>query len=110
MRDLHCHMKRVRLTLEKKPRPQSGADLMKAYARHHFKNCPAGGSGRVVQLNNVRGLLRHAIKVFAYDPVVTCQANYRQAPYDMKCWSEKLGKEITIGEFVEAIKSGRVTR
>ena len=67
MRDLNCHMKRVRLTLEKKPRPQSGADLMKAYARHHFKNCPAGGSGRVVQLNNVRGLLCHAIKVFAYD-------------------------------------------
>jgi len=48
--------------------------------------------------------------IVAYDPVVTCEANYRQAPYDMKCWSEKLGKEITIGEFVEAIKSGRVTR
>ena len=40
---------------------------MKAYARQHFKNCPAGGSGRVVQLNNIRGLLRHAIKEFAYD-------------------------------------------
>ena len=29
MRDLNCHMKRVLKTLEKKPRPQSGADLMK---------------------------------------------------------------------------------
>ena len=23
--------------------------------------------------------------IVAYDPVVTCEANYRQAPYDMKC-------------------------
>jgi len=48
--------------------------------------------------------------IVAYESVVTCEANYRQAQYDMKCWSEKLGKEMTIGEFVEAIKSGRVTR
>ena len=39
MRDLTCRMKRVLKTLEKKPRPQSGADLMKAYARQHFKHC-----------------------------------------------------------------------
>ncbi|MCB4407264.1 hypothetical protein [Synechococcus sp. MU1642] len=45
MRDLNCHMKRVLKTLEKKPRPQSGADLMKAYARQHFKHCRPGGSG-----------------------------------------------------------------
>ena len=40
--DLNCQMKRVRKTLEKKPRPLSGADLMKAYARQHFKNCRPG--------------------------------------------------------------------
>ena len=67
MRDLNCHMKRVLKTLEKKPRPQSGADLMKAYARQHFKHCRPGGSGRVVQLNNVRALLRYAIKEYGYD-------------------------------------------
>ena len=67
MRDLSCHMKRVLKTLEKKPRPQSGADLMKAYARQHFKHCRPGGSGRVVQLNNVRALLRYAIKEYGYD-------------------------------------------
>ena len=67
MRDLNCHMKRVRKTLEKKPRPQSGADLMKAYARQHFKHCRPGGSGRVVQLNNVSALLRYAIKEYGYD-------------------------------------------
>ena len=67
MRDLSCHMKRVLKTLDKKPRPQSGADLMKAYARQHFKHCRPGGSGRVVQLNNVRALLRYAIKEYGYD-------------------------------------------
>ena len=67
MRDLNCHMKRVLKTLEKKPRPQSGADLMKAYARQHFKHCRPGGSGRVVQLNNVRALLRYAINEYGYD-------------------------------------------
>ena len=67
MRDLSCHMKRVLKTLEKKPRPQSGADLMRAYARQHFKHCRPGGSGRVVQLNNVRALLRYAIKEYGYD-------------------------------------------
>ena len=67
MRDLSCHMKRVLKTLEKKPRPQSGADLMRAYARQHFKHCRPGGSGRVVQLNNVCALLRYAIKEYGYD-------------------------------------------
>ena len=46
----------------------------------------------------------------SYDPVVTCKANYRQAPYKMNCWSEELGKETTIGEYVDAIQSGRITR
>ena len=67
MRDLSCHMKRVLKTLDKKPRPQSGADLMRAYARQHFKHCRPGGSGRVVQLNNVRALLSYAIKEYGYD-------------------------------------------
>ena len=67
MRDLNCHMKRVLKTLEKKPRPQSGADLMRTYARQHFKHCRPGGSGRVVQLNNVRALLSYAIKEYGYD-------------------------------------------
>jgi len=67
MRDLSCHMKRVLKTLEKKPRPQSGADLMRTYARQHFKHCRPGGSGRVVQLNNVRALLSYAIKEYGYD-------------------------------------------
>ena len=67
MRDLSCHMKRVLKTLEKKPRPQSGADLMKAYVWQHFKYCRPGGSGRVVQLNNVRALLRYAIKEYGYN-------------------------------------------
>ena len=66
MRDLSCHVKRVLKTLEKKPRPQSGADLMRVYARQHFKHCRPGGSGRVVQLNNVRALLRYAIKEYDY--------------------------------------------
>ncbi len=45
-----------------------------------------------------------------YEPIVTCEANYRQAPYEMKCWSEKLGRETTIGEFLKALKSGRIAR
>ena len=34
MRDLNCHMKRVLKTLEKKPRPQSGADLQWIHGSH----------------------------------------------------------------------------
>ena len=67
MKDLTRHMERVKQTLAKKPRPQSGADLMRSFARQHFKNCPPGKSGRITQMNNVRGLLRHAIKEFGYD-------------------------------------------
>lgn len=67
MKELTRHMDRTLTTLQKKPRPQSGADLMKAFARQHFKNCAPGGSGRIVQLNNLRGLLRYAIKEFGYD-------------------------------------------
>ena len=67
MRDLSCHMKRVLKTLEKKSRPQSGADLMRAYAWQYFKHYRPGGSGRVVQLNNVRALLSYAIKEYGYD-------------------------------------------
>ena len=40
---------------------------MRAYARQHFKHCRPGGSGRVVPLNNVRALLRYAIKEYGYD-------------------------------------------
>ena len=67
MKSLTCHMERVAKNLAKKPRPQSGADLMKAFARRHFKNCAPGGSGRITQMNNVRSLLRHAIKEYGYD-------------------------------------------
>ena len=35
---------------------------MRAYAKHHFKDCAAGGSGRVTHLNDLAALLRHAIK------------------------------------------------
>jgi hypothetical protein len=49
-------------------------------------------------------------KAIAYDPVVTCEANFRQAPYNMQCWSDKLGKETTIRDFVKAIESGEITR
>lgn len=52
----------------------------------------------------------NANKAIAYEPIVACEANYRQAPYGMKCWSEKLGKETTIGDFIEAIRSGEVPR
>ena len=51
-----------------------------------------------------------ANKAIAYEPIITCEANYRQAPYDMKCWSEKLGKETTIEGFVKAIESGAISR
>ena len=64
MKDLTLHMDRVMQTLAKKPRPQSGADLMTAFAWQHFKNCPPGKSGRITQMNNVRGLLRYAIKEY----------------------------------------------
>ena len=47
MKDITRHMERVMKTLAKKPRPQSGADLMRAFARQHFKNCPPGKSGRI---------------------------------------------------------------
>ena len=69
MRDLNCHMKRVRLTLEKKPRPQSGADLMKAYARHHFKNCPAGGSegAAVTSAKRAEHLTRVSADLFCHE-------------------------------------------
>ena len=49
-------------------------------------------------------------KAIAYDPVVTCEANFRQAPYNMQCWSDKLGKETTIRDFVKAIESGEISR
>ena len=51
-----------------------------------------------------------ANRVIAYEPIVTCEANYLQAYYDMKCLSEKLGKEMTIGGFVKAIESGEISR
>ena len=49
-------------TLQSQPKPKDGASLMRAYARQHFKDCAAGGSGRVTHLNDLAALLRHAIK------------------------------------------------
>ncbi len=69
MSDLNLtrNMKRVRQTLATKPHPQSGADLMRAFARQHLKICPPGKSGRITQMSNVRSLLRYAIKEYGYD-------------------------------------------
>ena len=49
-------------TLQSRPKPKDGASLMRAYAKQHFKDCAAGGSGRVTHLNDLAALLRHAIK------------------------------------------------
>ena len=49
-------------TLQSRPKPTDGASLMRAYATQHFKDCAAGGSGRVTHLNDLAALLRHAIK------------------------------------------------
>lgn len=49
-------------TLKSRPKPKDGASLMRAYAKLHFKDCAAGGSGRVTHLNDLAAFLRHAIK------------------------------------------------
>lgn len=49
-------------TLQSRPKPKDGASLMRAYAKLHFKDCAAGGSGRVTHLNDLAAFLRHAIK------------------------------------------------
>ena len=67
LKDLNCHMQRVLETLDRKPRPRDGSQLMRSYATQHFAKCRPGGSGRVTQLNNVSGLLRFAVKHFGYD-------------------------------------------
>jgi len=67
LKDLNCHMQRVLETLDRKPRPRDGSQLMRSYATQHFAQCRPGGSGRVTQLNNVSGLLRFAVKHFGYD-------------------------------------------
>jgi integrase len=67
LRDLKCHMRRTLQTLDQKPRPRDGGQLMRAYAAQHFSRCRAGNSGRVTQLNNVAGLLRFAVRSFGYD-------------------------------------------
>ncbi|MFL0760249.1 MAG: hypothetical protein AB8B38_06650 [Prochlorococcus sp.] len=50
-------------SLDKKPRPQSGAELMKAYARQHFKNpapCAATVLGSLPSEPALRGHNGHS--------------------------------------------------
>ena len=47
--------------LSSKPRPTDGKSLMEAYARAHFDNCAAGGSGRKRHLGDVAAFLNYAI-------------------------------------------------
>jgi integrase len=67
LKALNCHMRRMLETLERKPYPRDGGQLMRAYAAQHFGRCKAGNSGRVTQLNNVAGALKFAVKVFGYE-------------------------------------------
>jgi len=67
LKALNCHVRRMLETLERKPYPRDGAQLMRAYAAMHFGRCKAGNSGRVTQLNNVAGALKFAVKVFGYE-------------------------------------------
>ena len=67
LKALKCHMRRMLETLGRKPYPRDGAQLMRAYAAQHFGGCRAGNSGRVIQLNNVAGALKFAVKSFGYE-------------------------------------------
>jgi integrase len=67
LKALNCHMRRMLETLERKPYPRDGAQLMQAYAAQHFGRCRSGNSGRVTQLNNVAAALKYAVKEFGYE-------------------------------------------
>lgn len=60
-RDTAAKIQKVLQTLETKPLPRDGISLMKAYATHHFDNCPPGGVGRKRHLGDVAAFLRFAV-------------------------------------------------
>ena len=49
-------------TLRSKPKPTDGGSLMRAYAKAHFANCPAGGEGRKRHLGDLAAFLRFAVE------------------------------------------------
>ena len=60
-KDYKTRINRALELLTGKPRPQTGAALMKLYANTYFENCPAGGQGRKRQLGDVAAFLSHAV-------------------------------------------------
>ncbi|TCD56746.1 integrase [Synechococcus sp. BS56D] len=54
--------KAIALLTAAKGRPTDGASLMKAYARSHFHDCPAGGEGRKRGLGDVAAFLSWVVE------------------------------------------------
>ncbi len=65
-------------TLQTKPLPRNGRNLMQAYAAQHFAKCPPGGKGRKAHLGDVAALLNFAVS--------RCGAD--------GCWRPLAGEEL----------------
>jgi hypothetical protein len=60
--DLTTRLKRLLATLSSRPTPRDGPELLRAFARQHFANCPAGGQGRRRQIGDCARFLRWAVE------------------------------------------------
>lgn len=60
--DLTTRLQRLLVTIGSRPTPRDGPELLRAYARQHFANCPAGGQGRRRQIGDCARFLRWAVE------------------------------------------------
>ena len=55
-------LNRLLETIGSRPTPRDGPELLCAYARQHFANCPSGGQGRRRQIGDCARFLRWAVE------------------------------------------------
>ena len=65
--DTKSRLKNMLLTLRSKPAPRDGRSLCRNYAKQHFKDCPAGGSGRKRHLQDISACLKFAVNRLGID-------------------------------------------
>jgi integrase len=61
-RDLVTRLERLLSTLNARPTPRDGPELLRSYARQHFDHCPPGGQGRKRQILDCARFMRWAVE------------------------------------------------
>jgi hypothetical protein len=65
---------------------------------------------KTILLSTLSTLTLGAGMAQAYTPIVTCESNYRQAPYEMACWSTTMETQTNIGHYVRQLERGSIAR